>query len=99
MAALYTLYHYDDPLAPIRKHVGRRGPAGCSRPARRTGTATRSWRTSSPAWGAASTFDGEDAAAIVASVFAAPGDSVRADPWDGPLVTLRSVPDAVAGLR
>jgi hypothetical protein len=52
-----------------------------------------------PGWGAASTFDGEDAAAIVASVFAAPGDIVRADPWDGPLVTLRSVPDAVACLR
>ena len=35
----------------------------------------------------------------MASVFAAPGDTVRADPWDGPLVTLRSVPDAVACLR
>ncbi len=52
-----------------------------------------------PGWGAASPFDGEDAEAIVASVFAAPGDQVQADPWDGPLVTLRSVPDAVACLR
>jgi len=48
---------------------------------------------------AASTFDGEEAPAIVASVFAAPGDTVRADPWDGPLVTLTTVPDAVACLR
>ena len=35
----------------------------------------------------------------MASVFAAPGDTVRADPWDGPLVTLTSVPGAVACLR
>ena len=41
----------------------------------------------------------EDAPAIVASVFAAPGDTVRADPWDGPLVTLTSVSAAVACLR
>jgi hypothetical protein len=52
-----------------------------------------------PASGAASTFDGEDAFAIVGSVFAAPGDVVQADPWDGPLVTLTSVPAAVACLR
>jgi hypothetical protein len=35
----------------------------------------------------------------VASVFAAAGDTVQADPWDGPLVTLATVPDAVACLR
>jgi hypothetical protein len=33
-----------------------------------------------PDWGAASTFDGEDVPAIVASVFGAPGDAVQADP-------------------
>jgi hypothetical protein len=35
----------------------------------------------------------------VASVFDAPGDTAQADPWDGPPVTLSSVPDAVACLR
>jgi len=44
-------------------------------------------------------FDGEDAEAIVASVFGAPGDTVEADRWDGPLVALSSVADAVACLR
>jgi hypothetical protein len=52
-----------------------------------------------PDWGAAFTFDGEDAAAIVASVFDAPGDVLEPDPWDGPYVTLSSVSDAVAYLR
>jgi SAM-dependent methyltransferase len=51
-----------------------------------------------PGWGAASPFDDEDAEAIVTSVFDAPGDTVEADPWDGPLVTLGSLPDAVACL-
>jgi len=35
----------------------------------------------------------------VASVFGAPGDTVEADRWDGPLVALSSVADAVACLR
>jgi hypothetical protein len=35
----------------------------------------------------------------VASVFDTPGDRVEADPWDGPLVTLSSVSDAIACLR
>jgi hypothetical protein len=52
-----------------------------------------------PGWGASGTFDGEDAEAIVASVFCAPGDTVETDPWDGPLVTLGSAADASAFLR
>lgn len=52
-----------------------------------------------PGWGTASPFDGEDAEAVVASVFADPGDTVEAQRWDGLLVTLSSVPDAVACLR
>jgi hypothetical protein len=52
-----------------------------------------------PGWGAASPFDGEDAKAIVAAVFGAPGDTVEADRWDGPLVTLSSARDALACLR
>jgi hypothetical protein len=35
----------------------------------------------------------------VASVFNSPGDTVEANRWDGPLVTLGWVPDAVACLR
>lgn len=99
VAALYTLYHYDDPLLAIReaRRVLRSGGMFAACAANRDSDPELAHVI--PGWGAASTFDGEDAAAIVASVFAAPGDTVRTDPWDGPLVTLRSVPDAVACLR
>ena len=99
MAALYTLYHYDDPLVPIREARRVLRPGGMFAACAANRDSDPELAHVIPGWGAASTFDGEDAAAIVASVFAAPGDSVRADPWDGPLVTLRSVPDAVACLR
>jgi hypothetical protein len=49
-----------------------------------------------PDWGAWSTFDAEDAPAIVAAVFGVPGDRVEVDGWDGPLRTLSS-PDQAAG--
>jgi hypothetical protein len=52
-----------------------------------------------PHWGAACTFDGEDAAGIVRTVFGTPGDRVETDPWDGPLVTQTSASDATAHLR
>jgi hypothetical protein len=52
-----------------------------------------------PGWGTGTTFDGEDAEAIVASVFGDPGDTVETDRWDGPLVTLGSAADAAAFLR
>ena len=99
VAALYTLYHYDDPLVPIREARRVLRPGGMFAACAANRDSDPELAHVIPDWGAASTFDGEDAAAIVASVFAAPGDSVRADPWDGPLVTLRSVPDAVACLR
>jgi SAM-dependent methyltransferase len=99
VAALYTLYHYDDPLVPIREARRVLRPGGMFAACAANRDSDPELAHVIPGWGAASTFDGEDAAAIVASVFAAPGDSVRADPWDGPLVTLRSVPDAVACLR
>jgi hypothetical protein len=52
-----------------------------------------------PGWGEASTFDGEDAPAIVARVFGDSGDQVQVDRWDGPLVTLSSAADAAAWLH
>jgi SAM-dependent methyltransferase len=99
VAALFTLYHYDDPLVPIAeaRRVLRAGGifAACA-PNR---DSDPELARVIPGWGVASTFDGEDAPALVASVFAASGDTVQPDPWDGPLVTLTSVSQAVACLR
>ena len=99
MAALYTLYHYADPLVPVReaRRVLRPGGlfAACA-PNRDSGPELAGVI---PGWGAASPFDGEDAVAIVASGFAAPGDRVWAERWDGPLRTLSSAADAAAYLR
>src|SRR6478672_159622 len=99
VAALYTLYHYTDPLRPIReaRRVLRPGGlfAACA-PNRDSGPELADVI---PCWGAASPFDGEDAAAIVAAAFGAPGDRVWAERWDGPLRTLSSAADATAYLR
>jgi SAM-dependent methyltransferase len=98
-AALYTLYHYTDPLVPVReaRRVLRPGGlfAACA-PNRDSGPELSDVI---PGWGAASPFDGEDAAAIVASAFGAPGDRVWEERWDGPLRTLSSAADAAAYLR
>jgi len=99
VAALYTLYHYDDPRQPIReaRRVLRPGGlfAACA-PAR---ASTPELAHVLPNYGAGSTFDAEDAAAIVASVFGEPGDRVETDPWDGPLRTLSTPDEAVGFLR
>jgi hypothetical protein len=52
-----------------------------------------------PHWGARSTFDGEDATAIVTSVFSAPGDRVEVERWDGHLNILSAAAHAAAFLR
>ena len=52
-----------------------------------------------PSWGTRSTFDAEEAPAIVGSVFDAPGDRVETDRWDGPLRTLSTADDAASILR
>ena len=99
VAALYTLYHYDDPLTPIREARRVLRPGGLFAACTTNRDNDPELAQAVPGWGTASPFDGEDAEAIVASVFAAPADTVQTQRWDGPLVTLSSVPDAVACLR
>jgi SAM-dependent methyltransferase len=99
VAALFTLYYYDDPRLPIREARRVLRPGGLFAACSANRDSNPELAHVIPGWGAPSTFDGEDAAAIVASVFDAPGDRVEADPWDGPLVTLSSVSDAAACLR
>lgn len=99
VAALYTLYHYADPLVPIREARRVLRPGGLFAACAPNRDSNPELAHVIPGWGAASSFDGEDAQAIVASVFDHPGDTVQADPWDGPLVTLQSVPGAAAFLR
>jgi SAM-dependent methyltransferase len=99
VAALYTLYHYADPLRPIREARRVLRPGGLFAACAPNRDSTPELARVIPGWGTGTTFDGEDAAAIVASVFCAPGDTVETDRWDGPLVTLGSAADAAAFLR
>jgi SAM-dependent methyltransferase len=99
VAALYTLYHYDDPLRPIREARRVLRPGGLFAACAPNRDSTPELAEVIPGWGAGTTFDGEDAEAIVASVFGAPGDETETDRWDGPLVTLGSAADAAAFLR
>jgi SAM-dependent methyltransferase len=99
VAALYTLYHYADPLQPIREARRVLRPGGLFAACAPNRDSSPELAQVIPGWGTGTTFDGEDAAAIVASVFSAPGDTVETDRWDGPLVTLGSVADAAAFLR
>ncbi len=90
VAALYTLYHYDDPLEPIReaRRVLRSGGLFVACSANRDSTPELAHIL--PGRGAASTFDGEDSPGIVASAFSEPGDRVEVDRWDAPMHTLSS---------
>jgi SAM-dependent methyltransferase len=99
VAALYTLYHFDDPVQPLREarrvlHSG--GLLAACAPAR--DSAPELARVV-PSWGARSTFDAENAPDVVASAFSAPGDRVEVDRWDGPLRTLSSFDEAIGFLR
>ena len=99
VAALYTLYHYDDPLRPVgeARRVLRPGGlfAACA-PARDSAPELASVL---PGWGTRSTFDAEDAPAIVGSVFGEPGDRLDVAPWDGPLTTLSTAGHAASFMR
>lgn len=99
VAALYTLYHYADPRRPIEQARRVLRPGGLFAACAPNRDSTPELAGVIPDWGAAGTFDGEDAEAVVASVFRAPGDTVQTDRWDGPLVTLGSAADAAAFLR
>lgn len=99
VAALFTLYHYADPLAPVREARRALRPGGLFAACAANRDSHPELAGVVPGWGAASTFDGEDAAAVVAAVFRDPGDRVEEDRWDGPLVTLPTASDAVACLR
>lgn len=99
VAALYTLYHYEDPLVPIReaRRVLRSGGLFAACTSNRDSTPELA--DVLPSWGASSTFDGEDSPAIVASVFSAPGDQVEVQAWDAPMHTLSSSDYAAAFMR
>jgi SAM-dependent methyltransferase len=99
VAALFTLYHYGDPLLPIREARRVLRPGGLFAACAPNRDSDPELARAVPGWGAASPFDGEDAKSIVASVFAAPGDMVEAGRWDGPLVSLPSADAAAACLR
>ena len=99
VAALYTLYHYEDPIVPIKecRRVLRTGGLFVACSANRDSTPELS--TVLPFWGQEGTFDGEDSAPIVASVFNGPRDEVEVVRWDAPMHTLSDSTSAAAFLR
>jgi SAM-dependent methyltransferase len=99
VAALYTLYHYADPRRPIAEARRVLRPGGLFAACAPNRDSNPELAPVLPDWGAPSPFDGEDAEAIVASVFREPGDRVEVERWDAPLVTLAAADHAAAFLR
>jgi SAM-dependent methyltransferase len=99
VAALYTLYHYTDARAPIQEARRVLRPGGLFAACAPNRDSNPELAPVLPHWGAGSTFDGEDAGAIVSSVFNAPGDQVEVERWDGHLNILSAVGHAAAFLR
>ena len=99
VAALYTLYHYEDPRVPIREAKRILRPGGVFAACAPNRDSTPELAAVLPDWGSSSTFDGEEAAAIVQSVFSAAGDRVSEDRWDGFQLQLTTAADATAFLR
>jgi SAM-dependent methyltransferase len=99
VAALYTLYHYDDPRRPASEARRVLRPGGLFVACAPNRDSNPELAGVVPDWGRPSPFDGEDAAAIVGSVFDRPGDNVEVERWDGPFVTLTGLADAASFLR
>jgi SAM-dependent methyltransferase len=73
VAALYTLYHYADPRLPIKEARRVLRPGGLFAACAPNRDSKPELANVLPDWGARSSFDGEDAVAIVTSVFGAAG--------------------------
>lgn len=99
VAALYWLYHHSDPRVPIREARRVLRPGGLLAACAPNRDSNPELASVLPDWGASSTFDGEDAPAIVAAVFSCPGDQIEVIRWDAPLVTLSIEEHAVGFLR
>ena len=99
VAALYTLYHYDDPREPIAEARRVLRPGGLFAACTPNRTSNPELAGIVPGWGSRSSFDGEDAGAVVESVFNLPGDIVRVEAWNAPLIVLSDVDYAAAFLR
>jgi SAM-dependent methyltransferase len=99
VAALYMLYHFDDPLIPIAEARRVLRPGGLFAACAPNRDSNPELARVLPGWGGSSPFDGEDAPAIVASVFSAAGDAVDVARWDAPLLTLAAAGEAAAFLR
>jgi SAM-dependent methyltransferase len=99
VAALYTLYHYDDPVLPIREARRVLRPGGLFAACSASRDSAPELAHVVPAWGSATTFDADESPAIVGSVFGEPGDQVMIEPWDAPMHVLSTAEQAAAFLR
>jgi SAM-dependent methyltransferase len=99
VTALYMLYHFDEPREPIMEARRVLRPGGLFAACSPNRDSNPELADVLPGWGSSSPFDGEDAAAIVGSVFNGPGDVVEVEKWDAPLVTLAEAGQAAAFLR